>query len=425
MINRILKFTSGDTSILVLATLIAQGANVLAYPILTRIYTPGDFGVFSAIIAISTFMGAISLLRLDTIFQIAPQEEEKKILSASFIVTLSSALVIFVAVFFLGPELFSKFQTGDAQLAWHWSYAVMITVIAAFLGLFSLAQQRTAKIRRYKKLAFAQVSRTFITVIVQIIVVLLLPSSAGLVFGFLAGLVIGTVIIWCIPAEVFQNFLTDPKQEIQTTHSIIVEYWSFIPVDVANVLISTSVIVAYPLFVIFVFGSESAGFFVIASQFAFIPVSILSLAISTVYFQRFSRSLRDGIGAKKLFISTLSLAIFIALVSIAVLGLAAKPLIQFLFSSEWSPSSTYILYLLPTVLARVVIGCIGSTPLALRKPKMLMYWNIVQILVLFVALVLSWGDRLELFLLYSGFGLIICGTVYAVILFNTVSKNQL
>jgi O-antigen/teichoic acid export membrane protein len=275
-------------------------------------------------------------------------------------------------------------------------------------------------------LAVSQVTRTALTVGGQVGFALVLKEAGagGLIAGFALGLVTATFVIWPIRAAAFRAVIGSPRQAFKATCAVLQEYRSYIRVDVVNVLISLSALVAYPIFVLASFGFAEAGLYAVASRITFIPIDVLGAAISTVYFQRFAKAVREGSGTTRLYLVTLFGALFAAIAIAGFLSVAAGPFVDLIFGDDWVRTGVIILCLLPTFVSRFVTVCIGSTPLALKRPDLLLYWNLAQLAIISATLWLSHDQTPEVFLLYSGFTLLAASAVYAFFLLTKISRTQ-
>lgn len=418
------KLVRSDVSVLMIAGVVSQAVNVVAYPVLTNFYTPEHFGLFSVLASTSTFAGAVVLLRIETLYQIAPKEEEEGLLHSSIVVALGTTALIFMIALFFGEVLIGKIGANVESDTWHWSYAFLVAALALVNGLMSLGREVTAKNRRYNRLAVSQITRTALTVGGQLGLALILKNAGAgeLIAGFSLGMVTATLVIWPIRGAVIQTIVASPGLLIAATRSVLHQYRSYIRVDVVNVIIRLSTLVAYPIFVLASFGVAEAGLYAVASRITFIPIDVLGVAISTVYFQRFAKAVREGSGIARLYLVTLLGALCAALAITGLLSVASGPLVDMIFGDAWVRTGVIILCLLPTFVSRFVTVCIGSTPLAMKRPDILFYWNLSQLAIIGVALWATRDQTLEAFLLYSGFAFVAASTIYAFILLAIISR---
>ncbi len=89
---------------LISGNIVAQSISIATMPLITRLYTPEQFGVFSVIMSIVAVLGPISTLRLNEVIILPDNNEEANnifILSWSFTLTLT-ILLFFLSIIFLG-----------------------------------------------------------------------------------------------------------------------------------------------------------------------------------------------------------------------------------------------------------------------------------------------------------------------------------
>jgi O-antigen/teichoic acid export membrane protein len=421
MQERFSRFFTGDVSLLVLSGMAAQAVNLASYPFLTQSYSPASFGTFSVISALVTFAGATILLRFDAIIQIVDPVDDYAILGAAVVTGFSLSLAGMAVLLVFGEWLFALF--GD-EAGWHRGYALILPILALMNGLFALSRQYFAKNRRYRRSSVANFLRTLTMVATQLGLVLLLPGPSGLVAGFAFGLAVSLVLAWPVPLAVLSRMAAAPRDAYLMTRLAIQQHLGFIRVDVVSVLIAASVLSIYPVIVLIGFGFAEAGIFAVASRRVFIPVEVLAGSISTVYFQRFSLAVRQGEGMMRLFGVTFAAAVAAAAAISLIVLLVADPFVQMFFPPEWAEVSRVMLFLLPTFIARFVIACIGSTPLALSRPKLLFGWNMAQIAIIGITWLVTMNKSLDSFLLIGGSGLLIAGALYLGILSISIRRHE-
>lgn len=87
---------------LITGTAFAQAIPIAISPILTRIYTPEDFGIFALFIAIISILGSIATARYELAIMLPKKDEDAiNIFALCFIITCIISLLLFILVFLL------------------------------------------------------------------------------------------------------------------------------------------------------------------------------------------------------------------------------------------------------------------------------------------------------------------------------------
>lgn len=415
-----LKGMLGNAGLLMLSGIVAQTINLLAYPLLTQLYAPAAFGIFAAFLSIATLVGSAICLRLDMVFQVVPSDEERSVFLAALATLTCIALVLVVIVWASSNFVLPVFGADAVDQMPPLMWAVLLVLTGGLIGLTALGRQVRSKWVNYRWLAGAQVARTVVAVLTQVGVFWLVPGFLGLTLGFLSGL-----IIFCLLTLPLSNtgFLGD--QNLISPSKVLMKHQAFIRTDVANVLIGAAVMAMYPIVVLALFGAEKAGFFALASRLSFIPVEFLGAAISTVFFQQFSQSMRLMEGVLALFQRTLFFGILAGLAVALGFLVLSDTFVRFLFDPLWAPTAGLIIALLPTMIVRFYIGCIGSAPLTLKRPSLIFAWNIAQLAILgAVTVVTTQLDlSIENFLWASGSCLFLVSLVYTALLWRAIQNH--
>jgi len=411
-----------DIGLLTISGAAGQILNFAAYPVLTRLYAPSDFGVFATYIAIASVIGSILCLRLEIVLQIAPHDEDSDIIRTAGIVAVSISAMLFIFLF-IGMEVFGDAFTLLNSRENDFILLVLgLSFISVLNGVFLIGRQYSAKNQRYRRIALAQISRSAIMIFCQMAFAYILSGPAGLIGGFIAGLASAVILLWPFSWSVQGWRFPEPFALLKTVTVILKRYRSLIAIDTLNVLISASAQVAYPLIALASYGAEQAGLLALATRLTFISIDILAAAISTVYFQRLSQAIRSGVRISLLLQRTFLLGLGIGLVIATVLVLTVDPFLQLLFDRRWWGVGELVLCLLPTFIVRFSIGCVGSTPLAIKRPRLIFGWNGAQCVILLASFLIALDWRIEAFLLLSGVGLLAAGSVYIFVLIFAVSR---
>ena len=108
MINKLKPKSEFSRNVLTLmtGTTIAQAIPIAISPILTRIYTPEDFGILALFVAISTIFGSIANGRYELAIMLPKKDEDAiNIFALGFIVNVGFISFATALVFFIiGPR---------------------------------------------------------------------------------------------------------------------------------------------------------------------------------------------------------------------------------------------------------------------------------------------------------------------------------
>ena len=162
----------------------------LAIPLLSRMYTPAEFGYLSLVLALSGLVGPSVTLRLTDAAMIATSRDEsaalaRASLAAAAIITSAYAVVILVL------ELLRVGSLEEYPGVWFWT-AVLTLLNAAFEVVSQLALKR----RLYGTVAVRSFAQRAAITGTQLLFGLARVGSAGLVLGQCAGSMVGIAAVY-------------------------------------------------------------------------------------------------------------------------------------------------------------------------------------------------------------------------------------
>ena len=169
-------------------TAASQALIVLASPLLTRAYTPADFGVYGAALSLITFLTVASSLRYERAIPLPEDETVAVSLVALCLLlvattTSAAAVVLFVA----GPQITAFLHAPTLEpLLW------VVLVAQAGAGTYQVMNGWAVRARAYSEIARTRLSQSVATLAVQLGMGGLGLNEQGLVVGDAIGRSVGT-----------------------------------------------------------------------------------------------------------------------------------------------------------------------------------------------------------------------------------------
>ena len=165
--------------VLVSGTTVAQAIPIAVSPILTRMYSPSDFGVLAIFVAVTTVLGAVATGRYELAIML-PEDEEDAVHLMRVCLYLTSA----VSVGLLGVVLVARHAIADILGSPELSGWLFLAPPTVFLtGLFQALNYANSRRKRYRLMAQATASKAAGGVGVQLVAGLTSLGAGGLVLG--------------------------------------------------------------------------------------------------------------------------------------------------------------------------------------------------------------------------------------------------
>ncbi len=355
---------------LMTGTTIAQAIPIAISPILTRIYTPEDFGVLALFVAITSIFGSIANGRYELAIMLPKKNEDAiNIVALGFIINLSLSLVLFLIVIVFHDNILNLFNKEISL----WLYLVPISVF--LMGLFNLLNYFNNRKKFYKDLAKANVYKSIGMAIVQLSLGFFKAGAFGLISGQIFSQIISNTKLF-FNVKGLDLFRKIKKVKIIALGKRYIDFpLHNAPSTFADILTIQLPILLLPK----LFDITIIGFFFFAKKIISIPSSLISRSVSQVLLQQLSYNNHHNKQNFPIIKQTIKKMFFIALPITMILFTFGIPLFKFVFGNEWIISGDISRYLSLIFLFQFIASTISISLVAYNKLKILAIWQYIYL----------------------------------------------
>jgi len=282
MFNRLKPKSEFSRNVLTLmtGTTIAQAIPIAISPILTRIYTPEDFGIFALYMSVASIVSVMATGRYELAIMLPKKDEDAiNIVALSIMISFLVSFIVFLIVFFFNSAITNLL--GNPKIS-SWLYFIPLSVL--FTGLYQSFNYWSNRKKEYKNLATSRVIRSGTT------------ATSNLVFGF-SGLGRGGLIGSSLLGQGVASFvlgkmiLDENKNKFKNIKylkilALIKRYINFPKYNTQHALINIFFSQMPILILSKYFTASSVGFYALATRVIQTPVSVLSSAVSSTLYQK-------------------------------------------------------------------------------------------------------------------------------------------
>jgi O-antigen/teichoic acid export membrane protein len=369
---------SRDVLTLMTGTTIAQAIPIAISPILTRIYTPEDFGIFALFLAIVGFFSVISSFRYEQAILVPKDDEDAiNILALGFLINIFISIFLFLIVVVLHKEIANLFNNKEIET---WLWFTPLTIF--FIGLFNLLTYWNNRKKHYANITKATIIKSIILAISQIAIGTIKSGALGLVSGQILSSVFSNMrlakallnnkkLLKNISKETMareaKKYIDFPR--FQTPHAMLNNLSSNLPTFVFSTLFDIGIV----------------GFYSLATRIVFAPLGILSNASAKVYSQKVSELYNNSEDAYRFtirFLKSLAKKIILPLIAIVVF---APHIFAFVFGENWREAGVYTQILSPWIILNLLASTISFIPSLIGMQKKAFLVSISQIFLIAIA----------------------------------------
>ncbi len=364
---------------LMTGTTIAQAIPIGISPILTRIYSPEDFGIFAIYISIVTILSVLSTGAYDMAVMLP-----KKDIDALHIMELSIGIVIIISLLTLFIVwIFNEQITlliGNESIS-TWLYFIPISIF-----LTGLVQNMTYWLNRhkyYKEIARSRVLQSASTSGSQ----LLMGSIGFISFGLIAGRIFGQVVLTLVVGKFFlikRKKIFKERRKLKI-FALAKRYKKFPLYESWSNLLNTSSTELPVILITSFFSVGIAGFYALANRMLLLPMSLIGSSIGQVYFQEASKIKSNKDALRNLTLTIYKKLVMIGTIPISIIIVYGDVIFTFVFGDEWKISGEFAQILGIWILFVFISSPLSNLLVVLEKQKESLYFNIL----IFISRVLS------------------------------------
>lgn len=378
-------------------TVVAQAIPLLISPLLTRLYSPSQFGVFALYTAIIAVISVVVTGKYELAIMLPKKDEDAyDLMRLSVISTIVISGLIGVVIWLV------VYAMGGFREYHSWAWLLPMSIVAT--GLFQSLNYWAIRRKQYKGLAYRTVWQAVITSMCSVSFGLISMTVNGLIIGAFLGQLVSTALL---AGYIYrQGHTTKRRLSFSTLKKLAIEYREFPLVSTISNLINTFS-TQVPIFMLTnSFGSGASGQFSLSQRVMNTPMALVGSSIGQVFFQQGSQYSDQPEQLRRLTLAVFRRLFFIGIIPIAIVMGFGDILFTFVFGDEWIEAGQYAQVLGLWVLFLFVSSPLSHVYTILRRQKTLMLVNII----LLVSRVLS---------LWVG-AIILKSDFWAVALFGTV-----
>jgi len=336
-ITNVLKLVSGSAT--------AQILSILLVPLITRIYSPEDFGIFQLFLSISGILIILSTFSYQFAIMLPKRDEDSANLAilCSLLVSFVSFLTAIIALLVPKDIEYILNAPGISQ------YLIYIPAITFFNGIFFAQNYWLSRKTNFGTIAGSRIVNSISTRVFQFVIpVIGNASPLGLILGYVAGY--GCADLFMLKG-VKEDFNVFSNVSLKRMKELAIEYKSFPLYNTWSMLANTISPQVPTIFLAYYYSTSVVGYFSLANQVVNMPMSLLGKAIEQVFFQKVSEA-KNGKHPED--IKTIVGEVYKKLILIGVfpmllLMILGEDIFTFAFGKNWYIAGVYIKILIPWV----------------------------------------------------------------------------
>ncbi|PLX19031.1 MAG: hypothetical protein C0597_05650 [Marinilabiliales bacterium] len=369
---------------------VAQIITLISIPILTRIYTPEDFGHIAIYLSIANIVAAFSTGRYELAIMLPKKRTEAlAIFKGSFRIAFIISLISLIAIILL-KSFDHKFSSFIEPF-----YFYFLPLSIFIVGLGNLFFQWYTREKQFKIQANLKIIKSGSSSGVNVFLGLLYNlKSLGLFFGHIAGQGIQQIIFGL-------RFYKEEKNNLKIVDANLVKEQLKLnnnfprfsaPMAFLNAISKDVLIYVFKMF----FSTSLVGQYSNATKVISYPLELINQSFMTVFYQKINET------NKKLRFYLISYFGNFIIATIVMIPIVfwGEELFVFVLGNDWEIAGSIAKYMAPLTVASFAMRSVSNIFSLTRKNGILLIWQICYLVLILITIFISKSTNFDVMLLY-------------------------
>jgi O-antigen/teichoic acid export membrane protein len=375
-------------SILAGGTAFSQALAVLAFPVLTRLYSVEDFGYFQMYLAFMVFGTLAVTLRYDQAIFL-PEKED---VAANLVIVTFCTILAMSVIFGVLAWAVHRYRLLPASAAGLRPYVWVIPFAICGAGIYQTLSVWALRQKAYSRVMGTKITQVGSQLATQTGMGFFHAGPLGLFLGDAIGRVAGSLslarLAWHRSWSVFR------LARWKTIWSAAIRYRHFPFVSSGSALVG---VVAYslpPLLMAQLYGTKTLGWFALGDRVLGAPAVLIGQAVSQVYCVEAARlNVSDPEALLALFLRSMKRLLLLGLVPFLIFLLFGPSLFGLVFGASWREAGVYARWLAAMHYVALVSWPLMPTLNILEKQFWQLGWDVGRLVAAVGSLWLThrWG----------------------------------
>ena len=375
---------------LMAGTTFAQIISLLFLPLLTRLYTPEEFGYLAIYMSTAKILSTISTGRYELAVMLP--KDDKGALNLMFLsmgLVIITALVTFIVLLFFKNDLLTLINVKENR-----NLFFFLPLSILFLGFYQNIYYWTARLKNFKNIARSRLIQSSSTSLINAGGGISGFGAMGLIFGSISGQFLST-------ASLFRSLFKDKRTPLKAIDWPLMKkeaaenknfpFFS-LPMGFLNSISGNIIVYVLTIF----FTQQLVGFYSNAFRVINYPLNFISSSFTSVFYQKINET------ANKIKIYTISYFANLAAAAIILLPIFfwGDIIFAFVLGSEWKTAGTLAGIIAPLAIASFAMRSVSDVFSATKKNQVLLIWQILYLLFALTVIYIFRNAAIEILLTY-------------------------
>ena len=377
---------------------------MLFIPLITRIYSPENFGTLQLFISVSSIIAIISCFSYQIAIMLPANDEDSVNIFVLCIILIlfTSAFIGIISIIFAGKI---SYYFKDNYIS---NYLILLPISIFLSGLDLVMSYWLSRRIKFGVITISRMSNVISSKLAQIGFGVGGISSCGLILGQVVGIAISNMFM----AYYIKNEASLFNRVSMKSILVLALKYKNYPLFSSWSAIANSISTQVPSFMLaFFYSTTVVGHYSLANMVINMPMAILGSAIGPVFFQKISEEKNKDESVKQIVYETYKKLVSIGILPMIIMMIISEDLFSFVFGTNWTISGTYSRILIPWIFLVFISSPLSTIFDVFEKQAVGLYFNLTLLLSRVLALYVggTYGSPIFTLTLFGFTGVVFWG----------------
>lgn len=360
-----------NVTVLASGSVIAQVISVLISPVLSRLYSPEEYGLLAVFLSVLNMVTVIMCLRYELAI-VLPKSESDAVSLVKLCLLLATAFtLILLPVSILFSEEISG-VLGNPNISFWLPFLVLTIFITAIYNTLNFFLTRS---KEFKTITKSKVYQSIGQSATSVGFGLYGMTSIGLILSAIAGQILSA---FTLAYSSLKRIFVFHKSDINKIRVLAKRYKEFPSVNMPLAIIDIFSLQVIVLLISNFFADEITGYYSFALRLLTIPSVLIGGAVGQVFYQRLSDMVNNNGDYKSLILQTWKTLFAISIIPLTLIIIFAPDIFAFVFGERWRYSGNISSILCIMYFFMFLTAPVSSIYLIFKQQKLALIFTFIS-----------------------------------------------
>lgn len=349
-----------SVSILLSGTIVSQLVNYIFIPILSRLYSVEEMGELSLFLRISGFIIGVATARFEFALPLPKRDDHSYLL---YLLSFKIAKISLIVSAVLGL-IWMAFEGFNG---YNITFLILVLTGSYFSIVINLGTNWSIRKNTFKYISSSRIISSSLSNIFKLIFALLSWKSVGLLLGTVLGYILASITFIKVFRKNRKEF--SDSFSIRKQKALMLEYKNFPLINLPHSLTDLGRDVLIALIVVSYFGKEVFGHYSYSLMVLNVPITLVGVSISQVFFNKTSTMINEGKSVYPLVKKMMTLLLMISIIPFTILYFFSEDIFSIVLGEVWRTAGVYSKIMIAYFFFNFLVSPLSQLSFVLNRQK--------------------------------------------------------